>query len=820
MKKTLVAIILILCICLPNIVLQSANAQLSIETYALLSVGPSPIGVGQKIFIVMWLDKPPPVPQTQTSTVRAIPYTNLTVTVTEPDGTVTKLGPFTSDSTGSAATSYIPDQVGNYTFQLNYGGETITGRRLDTAPMTTDYYKPSQSHVVRVTVQEELLYPTAGAPLPTEYWTRPIDAQNYEWKVLQGNWLGLPLQFGNGANADGAFNPYGQAPNSAHILWTIPQAFGGIVGDNFGESDFYTGLSYQAKWNPPSQVVINGMLYYPRTAGPGATVQGISCVDLQTGQEIWYQNDTALSFGQLSSTENLNVHGVNAYLWNYRSGNYSTMYDAFTGRALLRISNCQSATKVAMSEEGDVLVYTFNANAGWLSLWNSTKAINPNDGLTFSPSITATYNWNNGLMWNVSIPKFTGQTWTQFGDGVIITTAAFREANPPVRTVAGYDAKTGASLWIMNLTDYTIRPQYNFSPISEGVFAWFKQETTEWFGFNARTGQQIWGPTEPYEDSFGMYSASFAGAGVPNPQVAYGKVFTAGYDGVVHAIDIKTGKTVWQFYTGTTLDTVYGHYPFYGGVTIADDKVFATTNEHTPNDPLWRGSKLFAINATTGEQIWNISSWMPGPIAAGGYVLGINNYDGELYNFGKGPSQTTVDAPMTATQLGQSIVIRGTVTDISPGTEQNELAKRFPNGVPAVSDASMTEWMEYLYMQQAKPMDATGVPIAISVVDANGNYRELGSATSDADGFYSLNWTPDIEGKYTVYASFTGSESYWPSHAVTAFTVDPAAPTPVPTEQPQQSIADAYFLPAIAGIFVLIIIVLVLVVMMMLKKRP
>jgi len=127
--------------------------------------------------------------------------------------------------------------------------------------------------------------------------------------------------------------------------------------------------------------------------------------------------------------------------------------------------------------------------------------------------------------------------------------------------------------------------------------------------------------------------------------------------------------------------------------------------------------------------------------------------------------------------------------------------------------------MEYLYMQQAKPMDATGVPIAISVVDANGNYREIGSVTSDADGFYSLNWTPDIEGKYIVYASFTGSESYWPSHAVTAFTVDPAAPTPVPTEHPQQSMADAYFVPAIAGLFVLIIIVLVLVVMMMLKKR-
>ena len=246
------------------------------------------------------------------------------------------------------------------------------------------------------------------------------------------------------------------------------------------------------------------------------------------------------------------------------------------------------------------------------------KPILGSDPLTWTPSATNSIQLVTGIMWNVTIPRFTGQTWTQYGDGVIITTAATRETNPPVRTLAGYDANTGANLWIKNITDYTIRPQYNLSPISEGVFAWFKQETTEWYGFNARTGEQIWGPTEHYADSFGMYSASFRGAGAPNPQVAYGKIFTAGYDGVVHAIDIKTGKTVWNFYSGTTIDTVYGHYPFYGGPTIADNMVFVTTNEHTPNDPLWRGGKIFAINATTGEQIWNISSWATGTIVANG----------------------------------------------------------------------------------------------------------------------------------------------------------------------------------------------------------
>jgi len=422
-------------------------------------------------------------------------------------------------------------------------------------------------------------------------------------------------------------------------------------------------------------------------------------------------------------------------------------------------------------------------------------------------------------MWNVSIPIISGQTWTQFGDGVIITTAAFREATPPVRTLAGYDANTGENLWIMNLTDYTIRPQYNLSPISEGYFAWFKQETTQWYGYEARTGKQVWGPTEMYDNSFGMYSASFAGAGGPNPQVAYGKIFTCGYDGVVHAIDIKTGETVWKFYSGTTLDTIYGHYPFYGGVTIADDKVFAATNEHTPNDPLWRGSKLFAINATTGEGIWNISSWMPGIIAANDCVIGLNNYDGELYNFAKGPSQITVEAPKAGITLGSSLVISGMVTDISPGTQQTELTLKFPNGVPAVSDNSMTNWMEYLYMQQAKPTDTIGVQVSLNVIDSNGNFREIGTTTT-TDGFFSFNWKPDIEGAYTVYASFAGSESYWPSNAITSFAVDPAAPTQAPTEQPVQSAADMYFVPATVGMIVLIIIGFALLAMLMLRKRP
>ena len=98
-------------------------------------------------------------------------------------------------------------------------------------------------------------------------------------------------------------------------------------------------------------------------------------------------------------------------------------------------------------------------------------------------------------------------------------------------------------------------------------------------------------------------------------------------------------------------------------------------------------------------------------LVADGYFVYLNIYDMQIYTLGKGASKLTVDAPLAAVSQGQSVVIRGTVTDIAAGTQQEEQAARFPNGVPCVSDASMRAWMEYVYMQQNKPTDVTGVPI-------------------------------------------------------------------------------------------------------------
>ncbi len=199
------------------------------------------------------------------------------------------------------------------------------------------------------------------------------------------------------------------------------------------------------------------------------------------------------------------------------------------------------------------------------------------------------------------------------------------------------------------------------------------------------------------------------------------------------------------------------------------EKSYAFNNEHSPNSPLYNGYSIYCINATTGDEIYKMLSWSgqtggtgtSTAVLADGYLTYYNYYDNSIYCVGKGPSQTTVSASPKVTTFGSSVIVEGTVIDIAAGTKQAEEAARFPNGVPAVSDESMSAWMEYVYMQQAKPLDVKGT-VELFVLDANNNYRSIGTTTTDSSGFYSYQWTPDIEGKYTVYAVFAGSESYYP----------------------------------------------------------
>lgn len=118
-------------------------------------------------------------------------------------------------------------------------------------------------------------------------------------------------------------------------------------------------------------------------------------------------------------------------------------------------------------------------------------------------------------------------------------------------------------------------------------------------------------------------------------------------------------------------------------------------------------------------------------------------------------------------------------------------------------------------MQKPKPTNGTGVPVSIDVVDANGNYRNIGNTTSDSSGMFSLTWTPDIDGTYYVIATFAGSESYYPSFAESSFAVNAAAPTTSPYPVTTLPPTEMYFAASTVAIIIAIAIATVLII----KKR-
>jgi hypothetical protein len=370
------------------------------------------------------------------------------------------------------------------------------------------------------------------------------------------------------------------------------------------------------------------------------------------------------------------------------------------------------------------------------------------------------------------------------------------------------------------------------SGFAERVFLESYKETGQWVAYSMDTGEKLWGPTlsQTAVNGLDYYGNQFSGASIA--QVAYGNVYTSEFAGILYCFDAKTGNLKWTYGNGgegNTTDAGYysprGNYPTFVA-NIAGGIVYLETTEHTVTTPIYKGAMTRAINATDGTELWTLSDYTGGGASgsayaiADGYSTFFNGYSNQIYVLGRGISATAVSAPHVGLSLGASLIIAGSVTDISAGTTQDQQAARFPNGVACASDASMTDWMGYVYQQRPLPTSFTGVTVSIDVIDSNGNYRNIGTAKTDSSGTYRLTWTPDISGDYTVIATFAGTNGYWPSYAEEGFTVmeEPAA-TPAPTQVQILSTADTYLLPGIVAIIVAIAIGFAITILV-LRKRP
>lgn len=827
----------------------------NIPTYSFCSVSPNPIGVGQSVRVNFWVDIPPPTAGVQFGD----RWHNMTVVVTHPDGTTETLGPFTSDDTGGTVTTYTPSSVGNYTFQMIFGGQTLAGNNLAPGsdpsfyPNIGDYYQPSKSNIFKLTVQQEPIgYPSA-VPLPTNYWTRPIYGENNNWNAIGGNWLGLcPSEFATTGmyNASGNYNPYTTAPNTAHILWTKPEAFGGIIGGGFGNSEtanYYSTSQYEPKFAP---IIMNGILYYTMFPGSSTYPAGWAAVDLHTGQTLWTKNTTELLVcGQILNMITPNQYGALAYLWSeplsatgFGPGVSLEMWDALTGNYILSITNNPSLSSSVLEEDvhGDLILYYTNSTDNTLNMWNSTRCINLSHGSiaddwSWRPPLGASIDFGLGIQWSAPFAtNFSGVPIADYANGIyglaiigvesgVILMDSTQDSSSYYQTgstiQAGYSAIDGSQLWITNRTEvpYSLLIQgangyWCYFTMGNGVYLKITQAALSVSGYSLNTGQQLWGPValpnaSPF-DSLGM-----------NSVVANGTMYLYCYGGDVYAIDMAHGTFLWHYSTPSGgYESPYGIEPLwiFPTATVADGKLFVAEG-HMYSPPLFHKAQELALNITDGSLVWSIDAFdvTSGPAIVDGVMTTLNAYDNQIYAWGKGPSGMTVECQ----QFDSNIVIRGTVIDMSAGTQQQAQVANFPNGVPCVSDASMSQFMEAVYMQQQMPTNVTGVPVTLSVLDSNGNYRQIGSTTSNADGMFTLTWTPDIPGNFTVIANFAGSESYYPSHADTSFFVGAPAATASPYPIVNLPPTEMYIVAAAVAIIIAIAIVGVLI-LTAVKKRP
>ena len=896
------------------------NVAGTIPTYAYLTAYPAEVSIGQTIFLAMWIDKVTP---TAAGIAGGDLWGNFTITVTLPDKSTTKLGPFIADNAGGAAATYVPTADGNYTFVFNFPGMTITGNANTgvpahpTGPYIGDVYAASTSLPSTVSVGPTPAYTIPENPIPTGYWQSPVEAFNHQWYSISGDWLGLRAgTFGSTGDYGyaGNYNPYTQPVLSAHIIWTKPEAFGGQIGaqSNTGSnpivgygnetSIYYTGAEYQPKFQP---IIIDGVLYYnDYPSSTTETPSGWVALSLRTGQVLWTKNTTDVLFGgQLYNYKSINMYGAFPYLWAGRGRTAPTKmdcFDALTGHYIGTINNIPTGAQgtygglssVIEGSDGSLLQYYVNTttvtttitastittakaysgnatnipgsisvlgaitvttsvpnsahlaasttiyrNAS-LTLWNSTLALYPSiTSQWYSGGQNFNDSYGRGIEWSVQLPQgYQGNQFYYPGVGpssmsirtidqqdqiIVLSVAPGNLSSSNWEVQAGYtmggtpDGVSGKAqqLWMANNTIVPFTTRSSGSS-GDGVYTEYQKETMQIFGYNVHTGAPVWNayyndnPLAYYDQQSMVYGN--------------GELYVWTFGGWVYDFNMSTGNTIWKWSDGSAGEnTPYGVNPLWiidnSEGTLAGG-VFYVETGHNYGPPLFSGAQIYAINATSGTLMWkflNFASTSELPVTYG-YMLSFNNYDLQIYAYGRGLTQTTVNTTPYVNS-NKDLLITGTVTDQSPGQTCLGIPEA---GTPAIADPYMSDWMAYLFEQSPEPMNATGVPVTLTYIDPNNNTGTIGTAYSDITGHFSYKFTPPVPGAYTIIATFGGSHSYFSSTAQTTIGYDmapsaTAAPTATPT-----SVADLYFVPSVIAIIVIIIIGFAVLAVLALRKHP
>ncbi|MCL1966227.1 MAG: PQQ-binding-like beta-propeller repeat protein, partial [Candidatus Bathyarchaeota archaeon] len=342
-----------------------------------------------------------------------------------------------------------------------------------------------------------------------------------------------------------------------------------------------------------------------------------------------------------------------------------------------------------------------------------------------------------------------------------------------------------------------------------GVF-WTKENRVNYI-FSLETGNLLW-QSEPqiYADGWGGATSNSS----PEKVIAYGKLFEASVGGIVYCYDVATGEVLWTYEAVDTYGESYTTANWWLCLCfVSDGKIYLGHYEHSSLEPKPRGAPFFALNVEDGTIAWEIYgafrqlAWGGRAIIGDSIIATIDSYDSQIYAIGKGPTSITVSTPNTAVTVGKPILITGTIMDISPGTQSDRLQLRFPRGVPAMADEDMSEWMLYVYKNFDLAKNVNGVSIDLWAFDPNGNEIPIGETVSDAQGNFAIQFTPEIEGQYDIFAFFYGSKAYYGDYTNTGL---------LATEAPDGIVSYELY---IIGMGIAIIITVIIACLLILRKK-
>ena len=808
-KISTFAMILLLATSLILAFAQPALAQIGVsqpeKTVGFMSVAPTLIGVGQTATVNLWVF---PLPTNYLYQPYFGGFNEITVTFVKPDGSedsfmpVDGTGQFVpgqTEATGSLYFFYEPDMAGDWSVSFTMPEQNVTDST------GTVIYKGCTSSTASFTVQTDpvnagLLNGWPWPPLPNEnvFWSYPINTNNREWSQISGDWLAMMNSATFYGPAYRHWQQYGSAPSTAHILWSHSYNQGGIIGGDYGSLSDMTSTS-----TDKGSVVLNGKVYY-NIYGAGQ----FQCVHQATG-EILYTMDGSVTgaihlpgnelaqnmldpsvvlAGSFGSNVASYIFESTYTTWNYRNPR--------TGTIVRSLANATSSYYVRLIDGTNLAYGVRNGN---LFKWDLSKVTGNN--------------WPTGIIWETPLPTpiAIARGVNLFGVSADLSTVVVNTYNE----YWGYSTEDGTSTWYLSL-DYPVNTNEEFDLYGVDDFIIYDPTETTFKCYSMLNGRLLW-TSRSYADS--PWASTWT---VYNSQSNdYENLYLALPDGTVTALSLETGEEIWRSEPIPSTEYTNNVNPFVYGCMLVGGKVYAFGGYALGYgiNPIPRFALLVCINATTGDIEYTLPGGVYPSSAANGYVTGAGYYDGNMYCIGKGPTQTTIMASPKVSAQGTSVLIEGSIIDISPIAQDIASQFRFPNGVPAVADEDMSEWMDYLYMQNAtllnNPPLPDGVTVTLSVVDPNSNCYEIGTVTSDSSGLYKLTWTPEIEGEYTVYAQFDGSGSYYSSYATTALSVSEAVATVTP--EPQQAAPD--YMPMMYAILAVGIIAIIIGLIAIFKKR-